>query len=99
MLAYSRFAFSGGSNVTLEGSQASNWGWVNANGQKVGGKSLIADPRVFIKIFQWWDAMQKVSSRVNRPHGWGFNGIKKGEIKNMKLWQVRVGVVRFYIGH
>lgn len=63
------FSFSGGSNITLEGSQDSNWGWVNANGQK------------------WWDAMQKVSSRVNRPHGWKFNKVQGGEIRYMKLWQ------------
>ncbi|KAF9783458.1 pectin lyase fold/virulence factor [Thelephora terrestris] len=36
---------------------------------------------------KWWDAMQKVSSRVNRPHGWSFKGVQTGEIVNMKLWQ------------
>ena len=41
-----RFAFSGGTNVTLEGSQDPNWGWVNANGQKVGENLLIIGPRI-----------------------------------------------------
>lgn len=63
------FTFSGGTNVTLEGSQDQNWGWVNANGQK------------------WWDSMQNISLQVNRPHGWCFNGVQKGEIRYMKLWQ------------
>lgn len=38
-----RFAFSGGSNVTLKGSQDPNWGWVNSNGQQVGEKLLTTD--------------------------------------------------------
>ena len=37
--------------------------------------------------------MQKVAARVNRPVGWGFNGITNGEIKYMKLSQVSVGLV------
>ncbi|KAF9783457.1 pectin lyase-like protein [Thelephora terrestris] len=36
---------------------------------------------------KWWDAMQQVSLQVNRPPGWGFNGISTGEIVNLKLWQ------------
>ncbi|KAF9646158.1 pectin lyase-like protein [Thelephora ganbajun] len=63
------FTFTGGSNVTLEGSEDPQWGWVDSHGQ------------------QWWDAMQEVSLRVNRPHGWGFQKITNGEIKYMKLWQ------------
>ena len=34
--------------------------------------------------------MQTTSLQVNRPPGWGINGITNGEIKNMKLWQVSV---------
>ncbi|KAJ7239762.1 pectin lyase-like protein [Mycena haematopus] len=31
----------------------------------------------------WWDAVQQ----VNRPHGWAFNHITNGVIRNMKLWK------------
>ena len=32
---FRRFMFTGGSNVTLEGSQDPRWGWVNSHGQQV----------------------------------------------------------------
>jgi hypothetical protein len=35
-----RFTFTGGSNVTLQGSQQPNWGWVDSNGQQVGRKHI-----------------------------------------------------------
>ncbi|KAJ7083354.1 pectin lyase-like protein [Mycena belliarum] len=31
----------------------------------------------------WWDAVQQ----VNRPHGWAFNHITNGVIRDMKLWK------------
>ncbi|KAF7340907.1 Pectin lyase-like protein [Mycena sanguinolenta] len=31
----------------------------------------------------WWDAVQQ----VNRPHGWAFNDITNGVIRDMKLWK------------
>ncbi|KAJ7457835.1 pectin lyase-like protein [Mycena latifolia] len=31
----------------------------------------------------WWDAIQE----VNRPHGWAFNHITNGAIRDMKLWK------------
>ncbi|KAJ6520551.1 pectin lyase fold/virulence factor [Mycena sanguinolenta] len=31
----------------------------------------------------WWDAVQQ----VNRPHGWAFNHITDGVIRDMKLWK------------
>ncbi|KAJ7511789.1 pectin lyase fold/virulence factor [Mycena galericulata] len=31
----------------------------------------------------WWDAVQQ----VNRPHGWAFNKITNGVIRDMKLWK------------
>jgi hypothetical protein len=36
--------------------------------------------------------MQELSSQVNRPFGWGFNGMTGGEIRYMKLWQVSVDI-------
>ena len=41
--------------------------------------------------------MQTTSSQVNRPHGWAFQGITDGEIKNMKLWQVSGGTARLLL--
>ncbi|KAJ7207512.1 pectin lyase fold/virulence factor [Mycena pura] len=32
----------------------------------------------------WWD----INQQVNRPHGWGFNGITNGVIRDLKLWKV-----------
>ena len=32
--------------------------------------------------------MQELALQVNRPHGWAFQNITNGEIKDMKLWQV-----------
>ena len=89
-----RFTFKGGSNVTLEGTQDSNWGWVSSNGQQVREALLPTYSRVLTNMRQWWDAMQTLKSRVNRPHGWSFNKITNGEIKYMKLWQVSVGSTR-----
>ncbi|KAI0800509.1 pectin lyase fold/virulence factor [Fomes fomentarius] len=31
----------------------------------------------------WWDAVQQ----TNRPHGWAFNDITNGVIRDMKLWK------------
>ncbi len=45
-LTFPRFAFSGGSNVTLEGSTDPHWGWVNSYGQQVESKILISRDRV-----------------------------------------------------
>ena len=89
-----RFQFSGGSNVTLEGSQDPHWGWVNSHGQQVGEKLSIIDGCVLIEVYQWWDAMQTTASQVNRPDGWGFQSITNGEIRYMKLWQASVGMVQ-----
>ena len=86
--------FSGGSNVTLEGSRDPQWGWVNSHGQQVGETLLFTGRCVLIKAYQWWDVMQELDLQVNRPRGWGFQKITDGEIKYMKLWQVSVGVVR-----
>jgi hypothetical protein len=82
-----RFTFTGGSNVTLEGSTDPSWGWVSSHGQQVREKTLIINGRVLTRVYQWWD----VKLQVNRPPGWGFQGITKGEIKHMKLWQVSAG--------
>lgn len=35
-------------------------------------------------LLQWWDAVQQ----TNRPHGWAFNDITNGVIRDMKLWKV-----------
>ena len=92
--------FTGGSNVTLEGSQDPRWGWVNSNGQQVGAEISIIDGRVLTKFYQWWDVMQELTLQVNRPRGWGFQRITNGEIKYMKLWQVSVSVAgRVPLGH
>ena len=53
-------------------------------------ETLIIRDQALTEFHQWWDAMQQVSSRVNRPIGWGFGGITNGEIRYMKLWQVSV---------
>ena len=37
-----RFEFTGGSNVTLEGSTDPHWGWVNSYGQQVRSKTSLA---------------------------------------------------------
>jgi hypothetical protein len=37
-----RFQFSGGTNVTLEGSTDPHWGWVDSHGQQVKSTMLIA---------------------------------------------------------
>lgn len=37
--------------------------------------------------WQWWDAVQQ----TNRPHGWGFQKITNGVIRDMKLWKVCIG--------
>jgi len=59
---------------------------------KGSGKNLlIARGHLLTKTYQWWNRMQEVAQRVNRPHGWAFQGITNGEIKYMKLWQVSVG--------
>lgn len=83
-----RFRFTGGTNVTLEGSRDPHWGWVNSYGQQVGEKTQIISGRALTEFYQWWDAMQEIALQVNRPHGWGFQNIVNGEIKYMKLWQV-----------
>ena len=88
--AFPRFAFTGGSNVTLEGSTNPSWGWVNSHGQQVESKMLIASDRVLTGFHQWWDVMQELALQVNRPRGWGFQNITNGEIKDMKLLQVSV---------
>lgn len=75
----------------MKGSQDSNWGWVNSNGQQVREELLTTCSRVLTNICQWWDVMQTSATQVNRPNGWSFNGITNGVIKNMKLWQVSVG--------
>jgi hypothetical protein len=91
---FPRFTFTGGTNVTLEGSRDPQWGWVDSHGQQVGEKLLIAGGRVLIRVCQWWDVMQELASQVNRPHGWAFQNIVNGEIKYMKLWQVSVAMAR-----
>jgi len=48
---------------------------------------------VLIKVYQWWDVMQKAEDQVGRPVGWNFLGITKGEIKYMKVRQVSVVTV------
>lgn len=45
-----RFKFTGGSNVTLEGSKDSDWGWVDSHGQQVEEKLLITGGRVLTKL-------------------------------------------------
>ena len=80
----------GGSNVTLEGSTNPHWGWVNSNGQQVRSKTSITSDGGLTGCYQWWNAMQEISSHVNRPFGWGFQSIQNGEIRYMKLWQVSV---------
>jgi len=67
---------------------------VNSHGQKVGEKLSIIGGCVLIKVYQWWDAMQVISTQVNRPRVVNFYGITVTEIKYMKLWQVSVGVVQ-----
>ena len=61
------------------------------------GETIVVDPRVLTRIHQWWDVMQTTSLQVNRPPGWGFNGVTNGEIKNMKLWQVSVNTARLIL--
>ena len=89
-----RFTFSGGFNITLEGSEDLHCGWVNSHGQQVGEKLLICGGRALTELVQWWNEMQNISLQVNRPHGWGFHNITGGEIKYMKLWQVSISTVQ-----
>ena len=85
---FHRFKFTGGSNVTLEGSVDPHWGWVDSHGQQVKNKISIVNDLALTEFKQWWDVMEEATLRVNRPHGWAFWSITGGEIKYMKLWQV-----------
>ncbi|KAJ3794074.1 pectin lyase fold/virulence factor, partial [Lentinula aff. detonsa] len=60
------FDFTGGTNITLQGSTDPNWGWIDGHGQA------------------WWN----INQQTNRPHGWAFNHITNGIIRNLKLWKV-----------
>ena len=93
-----RFKFTGGYNVTLEGSKDPHGGWINGNGQKVGEKLSIIGGCMLIKVYQWWDAMQTTASQVNRPHGLGFQSITQGEVRYIKLFNVSVCVVQLVLG-
>ncbi|KAJ3785430.1 pectin lyase fold/virulence factor [Lentinula aff. detonsa] len=59
------FDFTGGTNITLQGSTDPNWGWIDGHGQA------------------WWN----INQQTNRPHGWAFNHITNGIIRNLKLWK------------
>lgn len=50
MPTFLRFPFTGGYNVTLEGSRDPRWGWVNSHGQQVGKKISITGDRVLTRI-------------------------------------------------
>lgn len=82
---YTRFTFSGGTNVTLRGVTDPNWGWVDAHGQAVSplyAHSRDATNEMF--FLQWWDANQQ----TNRPHGFAFSKVSGGTIRDMKIWKV-----------
>lgn len=45
-----RITFTGGTNIRLQGSTDPQWGWIDANGQKVGEKLLITGGCVLNKV-------------------------------------------------
>ena len=51
MVEFFRFMFSGGSNVTLEGSGDPQWGWVDSHGQQVREKLLVTSHCVLIEAY------------------------------------------------
>ena len=98
LLRIFRFTFKGGNNVTLKGSTDPNWGWVDGHGQAVSKVIYLGIGSLCIQTVssQWWDAMQQ----TNRPHGWAFSKIKKGTIRDMKLWKAsraKYGQRRVYL--